>query len=605
MSSKDDINVLKSTKSHSGSSNSDSNNKGGSNMCLELALEGERLCKSGDCRAGVAFFQAAIQAGTKDLKTLSAIYSQMGNAYYYLGDYQKSVQYHKHDLTLARTMNDKLGEAKSSGNLGNALKVIGKFDEALLCCKRHLEIARELNDKLSEGRALYNLGNVYHSKAKHIIQVGDLTTDEFPDDVKACLRQATNYYEKNLKLMIELRDKAAQGRACGNLGNTHYLLGNFSEAARYHKERLLIALEFGDKAAERRAHNNLGNSYIYLGDIETAVDHYKRSLNLAQELQDRIVEAQTCYSLGNVYTLLNDYTTAIEYHLRHYLIAQQLQDREGEGRACWSLGNAYTALEDHERALRFAEEHLLISKELGDDVGQATAHMNITNLREILGIEKNDLSPPESAEFVALNSNVQTSPGLRQYRLTPDGKKEKNMISDTRSNNLQTNNETKANKNSNEEEENFFDLLSRFQSERMDDQRCSLSIENISSEKQTDHFDDAEVGNGDTQDLLDLIMATQSKRMDEQRVEMPNLPGLCRSSINSERTSDVTSNIRESPGNQLDEKREIFLNDLDDEEHGGNVADSKKSTVPDEDFFSLISRLQSGRMDDQRAKLKK
>ncbi len=71
-------------------------------MCLELALEGERLCKSGDCRAGVAFFQAAIQAGTDDLRTLSAIYSQLGNAYFYLGDYAKAVQYHKHDLTLAR-----------------------------------------------------------------------------------------------------------------------------------------------------------------------------------------------------------------------------------------------------------------------------------------------------------------------------------------------------------------------------------------------------------------------------------------------------------------------------------------------------------------------
>lgn len=74
----------------------------GSNMCLELALEGERLCKSGDCRAGVAFFQAAIQAGTDDLRTLSAIYSQLGNAYFYLGDYAKAVQYHKHDLTLAK-----------------------------------------------------------------------------------------------------------------------------------------------------------------------------------------------------------------------------------------------------------------------------------------------------------------------------------------------------------------------------------------------------------------------------------------------------------------------------------------------------------------------
>ena len=29
--------------------------------CMELALEGERLCKAGDCRAGVAFFEAAIQ----------------------------------------------------------------------------------------------------------------------------------------------------------------------------------------------------------------------------------------------------------------------------------------------------------------------------------------------------------------------------------------------------------------------------------------------------------------------------------------------------------------------------------------------------------------
>ena len=36
-------------------------------------------------------------------------------------------QYHKHDLTLARTMGDRLGEAKASGNLGNTLKVVKHF----------------------------------------------------------------------------------------------------------------------------------------------------------------------------------------------------------------------------------------------------------------------------------------------------------------------------------------------------------------------------------------------------------------------------------------------------------------------------------------------
>ena len=70
--------------------------------CMELALQGERLCKAGDCRAGVQFFEAAVQAGTDDLKTLSAIYSQLGNAYFYLQDYAKALEYHKHDLNLAR-----------------------------------------------------------------------------------------------------------------------------------------------------------------------------------------------------------------------------------------------------------------------------------------------------------------------------------------------------------------------------------------------------------------------------------------------------------------------------------------------------------------------
>ena len=52
--------------------------EGDNDTCLELALEGEKLCKAGKCRDGVAFFEAALQAGTDDFRTLSAIYSQLG-----------------------------------------------------------------------------------------------------------------------------------------------------------------------------------------------------------------------------------------------------------------------------------------------------------------------------------------------------------------------------------------------------------------------------------------------------------------------------------------------------------------------------------------------
>lgn len=48
--------------------------------------------------------------------------------------------------------------------------------------------------------------------------------------VCACIRRM------NLCLVKELGDRAAQGRAYGNLGNTHYLLGNFVEAIKFHRQ---------------------------------------------------------------------------------------------------------------------------------------------------------------------------------------------------------------------------------------------------------------------------------------------------------------------------------------------------------------------------------
>ncbi|XP_046652384.1 G-protein-signaling modulator 2-like isoform X3 [Daphnia pulicaria] len=553
--------------------------------CLELALEGERLCKAGDCRAGVAFFEAAIQAGTDDLRTLSAIYSQLGNAYFYLGDYTKAMQYHKHDLTLARTMGDRLGEAKASGNLGNTLKVMGRFDEAVLCCKRHLDISRELTDKVGEGRALYNLGNVFHAKGKHLGRLGQQDPGEFPEDVRNCLLTAVNYYEENLELMREITDRAAQGRACGNLGNTHYLLGSFTQAIKYHQERLNIAREFGDKAAERRAHSNLGNAHIFLGEFETAAEHYKKTLLLAQDLGDRAVEAQACYSLGNTYTLLRDYPTAIDYHLRHLRIAEELMDKVGEGRACWSLGNAHAAMGNHEKALHYAQRHLEISREIGDPTGEATAQMNLADLRRTLGVD-GDGGCGGMGNSTKGHASEADDDGLYGA-------------------------DSKANgDDAMDEEESFFNLVTQFQSKRMDDQRCSLAIVDNKENQQASTLPSNihESPSRLKEDLMDLIAGMQSRRMDEQRASLPRLPGLNNANPDILRRLSVEpagedaaalpdenffEMLMRCQGTRLEDQRSA-LPDSSPRRHRG-------PTMPDEDFFSLIMRLQSGRLEDQRA----
>ncbi|XP_071482552.1 uncharacterized protein [Diadema antillarum] len=550
--------------------------------CMELALEGERLCKAGDCREGVRYLEAAVEVGTDDLKTLSAIYSQLGNAYFYLQDYGKALTYHKHDLTLATNIGDRLGVAKASGNIGNTMKVLGKFDEAIFCCQRHLNISRELSDKIGEGRALYNLGNIYHAKGKHAGRSGHQDPGDFPQEVTDCLKEAIQFYQANLAIVRELGDRAAQGRACGNLGNTHYLLGNFEIAIQYHTERLSIAKEFGDKAAERRAYSNLGNACVFMVDFESAAEYYKKSLHIARQLGELAMEAQACYSLGNTYTLLREYEKAVEYHMRHMEIAQQLNDRVGEGRACWSLGNAHTSLGNHEKALHYATQHLQISREVGDRTGEVTAQMNLADLRSLFGISTGDTSEANTP----CKTTTQTVRGARPRRrsmenlelvaMTPEkGGEPTQMLDDT---------------------DNFFEAISRFQSNRMDEQRCSFG------RLQKKLQDEEENGLPEKEELLDEIAKLQGNRLNEQRASsnqrLPGLPGL--------RANDNVLGKLLAKGELTGPDDEFF--EMLMRCQGARIEDQRSTlpmpapapTVPDEDFFSLIQRIQSKRIEGQR-----
>ncbi|XP_055722082.1 G-protein-signaling modulator 2-like isoform X1 [Salvelinus fontinalis] len=620
--------------------------------CLELALEGERLCKVDDYSAGVSFFEAAIQVGTEDLQVLSAIYSQLGNAYFHLHDYGKALEFHHHDLTLTRTIRDQQGEAKASGNLGNTLKVLGRFDEALVCCQRHLDIAVDLHDKVGQARALYNFGNVYHAKGKAICWSG-AEPGEFPEEVMTALRKAAEYYEANLSIVKELGDCAAQGRTYGNLGNTHYLLGDFRNAVASHEQRLQIAKEFGDRSAERRAYCNLGNAYIFLGEFEVAAEHYKRTLQLAKLLKDRAVEAQACYSLGNTYTLLQDYDRAIDYHLKHLIIAQDLSDRIGEGRACWSLGNAHTALGNHDQAMHFAEKHLEISKETGDRSGELTARMNVSDLQMVLGLSyrTNDSTlsenPVKDIDYNLHGARPRmgrrhSMENLELMKLTPDkinaqkwtsdiltkqskptlaksssklffvsrlrSKKHKaggssKVLQDT-SNTSQTPAQGPQKRASPDMlgDEGFFDLLSRFQSNRMDDQRCS--IQDKSSSDSPARAMRKSVSESAAVTGLGSGSGSQGCRLEDGGGAGGSLPVL---RVHQNKSQAVLNHLMANADDA--EPDDDFFNmlvkcqgsRLDDQRCAPPPA--RGPTVPDEDFFSLIMRSQAKRMDEQRVTL--
>ncbi|XP_039984184.1 G-protein-signaling modulator 2-like isoform X2 [Xiphias gladius] len=622
--------------------------------CLDLALEGERLCKSCDYRAGVSFFESAIQVGTEDLQILSAIYSQLGNAYFHLQEYNKALEYHRHDLTLTRTIGDELGEAKASGNLGNTLKLLGRYDEAAVCCQRHLEITRAVYDKVGQARALYNFGNVYHAKGKSICWTG-AEPGEFPEEARIALRKAAQYYEANLYLVKELGDRAAQGRTYGNLGNTYYLLGDFQTAVAAHEKRLLIAKEFGDRSAERRAHCNLGNAHIFLRQFEVAAGHYKRTLQLARLLKDRAVEAQACYSLGNTYTLLQDYERAIDYHLKHLVIAQDLNDRVGEGRAYWSLGNAHTALGNHEQAMFFAEKHLEIAKETGDKSSEVTARMNLSDLRLVVGLKSNSnihpnifgntntnssslpvsfqgypnlpvLNSPSSNKGSAENLQLNPSPDKSQTGDSPEhpdweedvfpGSSKNNIIKASTKLFLFHRLRSKKQKNKSsfkDQHENRtkqtapeLDTPVSLKGNRIDDQRCSLmdgqshlpahsSPSSTPPVAERKSISECETPSQDPGHFLELLASSQARRLDDQRVSLSHFPGLRLSASSLPRTPSTSSTDQvptQDPVSSTDTPHTPSLYSC--------LEASAEQPEGDDVFFDMLVKCQGSRLNDQR-----
>ncbi|XP_036137663.1 Purkinje cell protein 2 homolog isoform X1 [Molossus molossus] len=66
------------------------------------------------------------------------------------------------------------------------------------------------------------------------------------------------------------------------------------------------------------------------------------------------------------------------------------------------------------------------------------------------------------------------------------------------------------------DQEDFFNLLSHVQGDRMEEQRCSLQAgPGTTSKSQSDPMDS----------LIDMLASTQGHRMDDQRVTVSVLPG--------------------------------------------------------------------------------
>jgi hypothetical protein len=146
----------------------------------------------------------------------------------------------------------------------------------------------------------------------------------------------------------------------------------------------------------------------------------------------------------------------------------------------------------HVEAFHYAKRHLEISRDTGDRMGQATAQLNLSELSRTLGFTPADTAElphdrkvdpaVEAAEAAEAKKSRRISmEQMDLIKMTPDAKKAAAARAAKAANNDKEN-KSNLNKSGLLDEEDFFDFISRFQSKRMDDQRCSLSVPNTKGE---------------------------------------------------------------------------------------------------------------------------
>ena len=376
--------------------------------------EAGRLLQQGIEQAQTSHLTAALQSWqqalqiyreTKDPLGESAALRNLGNAYYFLGDYPKAIDYLQQSLKIARELKDPRGEGNTLNNLAVVYDFLGDYLKAINYYQQSLKIAREIKDPSSEGKALGNLGVVYHSlgeypKAINYYQQSLKIAREIKDPrgENGTLRnlgvaynalgdypKAINYHQQSLKIAREIKDPRGEGAALGNLGTSYRNLGDYPKAIDYLQQSLKIAREIKDPRGEGAALGNLGTSYRNLGDYPKAIDYLQQSLKIAREIKDPRGEGASLANLGNAYFSLGDYPRAIDYQQQSLAIAQEIKNREVKGATLGNLGNAYSFLGDYSKAINYHQQSLKIVREIKDRKGEGDALGNLGNAYSFLG----------------------------------------------------------------------------------------------------------------------------------------------------------------------------------------------------------------------------
>jgi CHAT domain-containing protein len=341
----------------------------------------------------LAYYRSAraVAERAADEAGVAAAAQGVGSAYFYLSEFDLSLENHIDGLRRYEALGDRAGVGNSLTDIGLVHSWRGEHNLALDYYARALQIAEAAADKLGTARTLSNIGIAHY-------YLGDYDS-------------ALENYQRANKLAEELGSKEGMYITLSNIGNVHHQRGSYLRALESYRRSLLVSEQLGSKYHPSTL-QSIGALHHEQMNYELALEFFGQARALFEQSGNKHSAALALVSIGAVHLRLGDYAQALAYSQEALEMAEGTGSKERIVDALVNIGVAHRGLGDHARALEYFRRALEATDGMGSKEGGVSVLNNISAVALDQGRHADALAAAERAAAAAREIGI-------DYRLWP------------------------------------------------------------------------------------------------------------------------------------------------------------------------------------------
>lgn len=247
--------------------------------------------------------------------------------------------------------NGRLAKAVQLANmLGRYLTFGARHGDALTMHRHAVMAAEAAGDQAGLATAIHNLGSTHWLLSQQ--------------------SEAHHYYEQARDIFRDLGDRIGEARALGNLGNVYWRWGRNDDAYRCYQQARVFFVEERDAHGQAMSLLNLSELHAAWGQYEIAFRHCRQALELYLSVNDVAGEASSRKLMCDIHLRYGRYADALDGYQAALSAGGRLGHRRIMAYALDGMGRVWAGQREYDRAVTAHEQALVYRVEVRDEFGE-------------------------------------------------------------------------------------------------------------------------------------------------------------------------------------------------------------------------------------------